>query len=220
MIEKYATHRREPFFEIAKMLIKKEDKVLDIGAGNGAFADFCELQQIYLFEGNINSVDKLKEKYKNVEFGRLPLLPYKNNYFDIIHMSHVIEHLQTQEAYDTLVELDRCCKKGGAIIISAPLMWSGFYDDLSHIKPYNPYVLQKYLCHGNRDNLTREMISDKYNVELLHYRFRERELFYNIKKSSNIFSKIFYKVYKYLRKRGLKIYDKTGYTIVLRKSDK
>jgi len=220
MIEKYATHRREPFFEIANTLIKEENKVLDIGAGNGAFADFVGIDNIFLFEGNTKSVENLKLKYKNVEFGRLPLLPYEDEFFDLIHMSHVIEHLQPQEVYDTLVELNRCCKMGGAIIISAPLMWSGFYDDLSHIKPYNPYVLQKYLCHGNRDNLTREMISDKFNVELLHYRFREREIFYNIRRSSNIFFKIFYKVYRYLRKRGLKIYDKTGYTIVLRKSDK
>ena len=28
--------------------------------------------------------------------------------------------------------------------------------------------------------------SDKFNVELLHYRFREREIFYTIRRSSNI----------------------------------
>ena len=218
MNEKYVTFAREPFFEIAKKLINEGDNVLDIGAGNGAFAEFCEYDTMYLFEGNSTSAEKLSSKYQNVENGCLPFLPYKNEFFNVIHMSHVIEHLQPQDVYDTLKEFDRCCKFGGAIVISAPLMWDGFYDDLSHIKPYNPSIFIRYLCSNEGQNYTREAISSNYIVESLQYRYLEKQMLYGFRKSNKILNKAFFKIYEFLRSRGLKQYRKTGYTIVLRKS--
>ncbi|WP_037316575.1 bifunctional 2-polyprenyl-6-hydroxyphenol methylase/3-demethylubiquinol 3-O-methyltransferase UbiG [Salegentibacter sp. Hel_I_6] len=217
MNEKFVTHSREPFFQIGKDLIGPKSTVLDVGAGNGNFADFCNQKNIYLFEGNPSSIKSLEANYKNVYLGRLPELPFDDTFFDVIHMSHVIEHLQPQEVYDTLKEFDRCCKPGGAIVISAPLMWEGFYDDLSHIKPYNPFIFQKYLCSGFCDNLTREPIAKNYTVEKLQYRFLEKKMFYTLKRSKNLISKVTFQAYEFLRKKGFKKYQKTGYTIVLRK---
>ncbi|MDT0650823.1 class I SAM-dependent methyltransferase [Autumnicola edwardsiae] len=219
MNEKFVTHNREPFFEIAKNLINSGDNVLDIGAGNGSFADFCKHEDVYLFEGNMISVKYLNTKYKNVFLGQLPELPFKDSFFDVIHMSHVIEHLEPQEVYDTLKEFDRCCKPGGVIVISAPLMWEGFYDDLSHVKPYNPYIFMKYMCSGNKNNYTREAITDKYSVENLQYRFQESRMFYGLKESKRLVAKLIFKIYEFLRVRGFKQYRKTGYTIVLRKEE-
>lgn len=213
---KYVTHKREPFFEIAKKYIKKGDAVLDIGAGNGDFADYCQVQDIYLFDGNELSINTLKaKKYKNVFLGELPKLPYNTAFFDLIHISHVVEHLEPQELYKTIKEMDRCCKTGGRIIISTPLLWEGFYNDLSHVKPYNPFVFQKYLCKETKDNLTRSSISILYTVEELVYRFREREWIYNLKNSTKF--KIFEKIYTIIRPLGFEKYEKTGYTIVLKK---
>ncbi|MDT0676806.1 class I SAM-dependent methyltransferase [Autumnicola musiva] len=217
MNEKFVTHNREPFFEIAKNLINSKDKVLDIGAGNGNFADFCNHKDIYLFEGNPSSVKYLNSKYKNVFLGELPELPFKDDFFDVIHMSHVIEHLQPQEVYETLKEFNRCCKSGGTIIISAPLMWEGFYDDLSHVKPYNPFIFQKYLCSAVGDNLTREQIATNYIVEKLQYRFLEKKYFYTLKNSKSSILRGTFKTYEFFRKKGFKRLQKTGYTIVLRK---
>jgi ubiquinone/menaquinone biosynthesis C-methylase UbiE len=214
---KYVTHNREPFFQIAKNLINPTSTVLDVGAGNGKFADYCNLNSIYLMDGNRESINNLKRKYTNVYYGKLPKLPFEDHKFDLIHLSHVIEHLQPQEVYDTLIEFDRCCKPGGAIVISAPLMWEGFYDDLSHIKPYNPSIFQRYLCSIKQDNYSREIISSDYKVEILQYRFLEKNYFYGIKHSSRILPRIILKIYNYLKMMGLRQYEKTGYTIVLRK---
>src|SRR5690606_23253477 len=133
--EKYITYKRAPFFQIAKDLIKDGDVVLDVGAGDGSFSEFCQNDEIYQFDGNMESFNNLKKKFRNTFLGHLPNLPFQNNFFNIIHCSHVIEHLQPQELYDTLIEFDRVLKDGGRIVISAPLLWSGFYDDLSHVKP-------------------------------------------------------------------------------------
>ena len=217
MNKKYATHKREPFFEIAKKLIKEDSRVLDVGAGNGDFTKYCKYDSMFLFEGNAENVKRLKSKYENVEHGSLPFLPYENNSFDLIHMSHVIEHLYPNDVYETLKEFDRCCKPGGAIVISAPLIWNGFYDDLSHIKPYNPGVFIRYLCSHDIGAYTREKISSEYKIEVLQYRYAEIPITLGISKSDNFKGKVFYKIYNFLRRKGLKQYQKTGYTVVLRK---
>ena len=217
--KKFLTHNREPFFQIAKDILRQDSKVLDVGAGNASFARFCEREDFYLFEANPESATFLRERFKNVKEGALPVLPFPDKYFDLIHMSHVIEHLQPQEVYDSLKEMDRCCKPGGAIVISAPLLWDGFYDDLSHVKPYPPTVLKKYLCNEGYSNLTRKSISKDYKLERLEYRFQEKGILFSINKSSRKSVRIAYKVFTGLRKMGFKQYVRTGYTIVLRKSE-
>lgn len=216
MIKKeFITHRREPFYQLAKNVIKKEDKILDIGAGNGSFAQFCDRKDMYLYDGNKESIASLKNRFPNVFHGKLPQLPFENNLFDVIHLSHIVEHLPPEALYQTLKECDRCLRAFGRLIISAPLLWEGFYDDLSHVKPYNPYIFQKYLCGSNKENLTRQSISDSYKVEELVYRLKEKEWVKNLKRSKKF--KVLDKVYSNFRPFGFERYNRTGYTIVLKK---
>ncbi len=214
--KKYITHQRKPFFEIANAIIMPEYKVLDIGPGNGSFSKYCDREDFYLFEGNSVSAVNLMKQYPNVVEGRLPKLPFEDAKFDVIHMSHVIEHLQPQEVYDTLKEFDRCCKPNGAIVISAPLPWSGFYDDLSHIKPYPPESFVKYLSSLGA-NPTREAISDAYDVERLQYRYLTEPNKIRRRKKNSLFEKVMYKINTYMI-GSESIYQKTGYTLILRKS--
>lgn len=212
------TFQRDPFFKLAREQIKPESVVLDIGAGNGSFSKYCNRNDFYLFDGNSKSVDLLKANYKNVHLGNLPHLPYEASFFDVIHCSHVVEHLEPQILYKTLEEIDRCLKSDGYLVISAPLMWEGFYSDLSHIRPYNTTVFTNYLCDNKSDWRTREKISSTYIVEKLIYRYREINLLEDIENSRNGFlvNKLL-KMFKFLQHNGLKKYEKTGYTIVLRK---
>lgn len=213
---KYITRKREPFFEIAKDYIKEDSLVLDIGPGNGHFSEFCGRSDFYLFEGNSDTVSLLSQRYKNVFYGRLPTLPFENDFFDVIHCSHVIEHLQPQEFYDTVKEMDRCLKVGGKLIISTPLYWDGFYDDLSHIKPYNPAVFKNYLCSGHENSRTRPLISSSYKIERLQYRYREKNVLRNnYHPSKNFWVSHIVNIFDKLRTRGLKFYTKTGYTLVV-----
>src|SRR5690606_13713379 len=109
------------------------------------------------------------------------------------------EHLQPQEVYETMKELNRCCRPGGAIVISAPLLWSGFYDDLSHIKPYPPASFVKYLSKVGA-TATRSLITDKFKVERLQYRYLERKEAIKRRRKNNLLYKMLYKIQLYLGK--------------------
>lgn len=217
--QKFITHQRKPFFEIAKELIQPQHAVLDVGSGDGSFAAFCNKTDMFMLEGNPESVKHLKTNYPNVVEGRLPLLPFNNEQFDVIHMSHVIEHLQPEEVYATLKEFARCCKPGGAIVISAPLLWEGFYDDLSHVKPYSPGIFKKYMCEGIMSNLSRSKISDQFNQERLEYRYLQKNRYTTLNKPENTLNVFVFKVYHKLKRMIIKEYERTGYTIVLRKKN-
>lgn len=215
---KYVTTKREPFFELAKELIQPDSNVLDIGAGNGYFAEYCNRSDFYLFDGNKENVNKLIEKHPNTFYGRLPKLPFKDEFFDVIHCSHVIEHLTPQEVYDTLKEMDRCLTKNGYIVISAPLLWEKFYSDLTHKRPYNPEIFGAYMCNYKSKILTMNKISCSYNLIKLQYRY----LFSSIDNSlvntkNNLFTRAILKLINTLKNMGLKSFQKTGYTIVLKK---
>jgi SAM-dependent methyltransferase len=221
MDKKYITHSREHFFDLAKDLIKKDSVVLDIGAADGYFAKYYGRNDFYLVDGNQNTVNKFISEFPNYTFVTLPTLPFEDDFFDIIHCSHVVEHLQPQEFYDTLKEMDRILKPGGYLVVSAPLMWERFYDDLSHIKPYNPEIYAKYLTNYDNNSPTRKQISSLYSITNLTYRYKEYHLydeFYNEKNSLviNILKKVINLLYRF----GLRKYKKTGYTIVLHKSNK
>jgi ubiquinone/menaquinone biosynthesis C-methylase UbiE len=216
--KKYVTHQREPFFEIANELIVKESVVLDVGPGDGSFAKYCFRNDFFMYEGNPESAEKLKHYYPNTTHGQLPKLPYEDAMFDVIHMSHVIEHLQPQEVYDTLKEFDRCCKFGGAIVISAPLLWSGFYDDLSHVKPYPPESYVKYLSNLGL-NPTRQSISNAFKVQRLQYRYQIEPSKFRFRRKPDFFQKVMYKIGTYI-KQTESFYTETGYSLVLRKTRK
>ena len=217
--KKYITSKREPFFEIAREFLDDDSVVLDIGCGNGSFSDYFKKKSFFLYDGNKQTVASLKNKgHKYVFHGNLPNLPFSNEQFDLIHCSHVVEHLEIKQFYDSLKEMDRCLKSNGYLIISAPLMWDGFYDDLSHIRPYPPIVFKNYMCNTNTDNRTDSIISSNYTMIKEIYRYFEinsLEGLLNIQK--NLLVKLYVLAKRTLVKLGLKQFKKTGYTIVLHK---
>lgn len=215
----FITHSRKPFFQIALNYIKPDSKVLDIGPGSGEFPEYCDRDDFYLLEGNGETVELLKQKYNHVYEGFLPGIPFEHDFFDVIHCSHVIEHLKAQQLYDTLVNINKVLKVGGYLVVSAPLLWAGFYDDLSHIRPYSPFIFEKYLTGKYPNSLTRKLISSYYSIEQLEYRYMEssKEIFL-LNRNNNFLTKVIHNIIYRLKKFGFENLTKTGYTIVLRKN--
>ena len=222
--QQYAAHTREPFFELAARYLPDEDAVVvDVGAGDGSFARSQDLAEryhkLYLLDHNPTTVGALKEEFPDAQEYRAPeQLPFKDGEVAFIHLSHIVEHLESKELYAFLAECDRVLGDGGVLVISAPLLWDRFYDDLSHVKPYTPTVFVNYLSSG-RVNASAETISRVYRVEDLVYRFRVTEGVAPLSSRFFIIDVLLRASRILLAWLGFRRYEKTGFTLVLRKSD-
>ncbi len=103
-------------------------KFLDVGCGLGlglAYAHQlgCEL---YATEFDKESLEFVKSRFPvKTHHGDLSSAKYDDNFFDFIHISHVIEHLPDPRAY--IKEMKRILKPGGIMAIGTPDMSSRLY---------------------------------------------------------------------------------------------
>jgi len=212
----YTTHNRTPFFNIAKKYLANCDKILDIGSGSGNFIKFLGKNDIYAIDGNKDSVNNLQNIGINAVHAILPDIPFPDNFFNGLHASHILEHLYPEDFYRTLREIDRVLKPGGILVISSPMLWEGFYSDLSHIKPYNPEIFKKYLCGDLSYSSTRLQIGG-YRIKSLTYRYKFEEIYPIVLRHCNIFNILSLLFVKLLKKIGIGYFRKSGYTVVLKK---
>jgi ubiquinone/menaquinone biosynthesis C-methylase UbiE len=196
--------------------------VVDIGAGDGSFARSQNLalryKNLYLLDHNTESVAALKKEFPKAEVYNVPeKLPFDDRTVSFIHLSHIVEHLEPWQLYTFLGECDRVLIDGGFLVISAPLLWDRFYEDLSHVRPYAPTVFVNYLC-SKRANANAKAISDSYQVQELVYRFRAAPAedgwgsrFFIIDAALRVFRVI-------ISAFGFRRYMRNGFTLVLKKA--
>ena len=101
--------------------LKKGQRVLDMGCGNGAvLKDFTKDYDIHgvdispLFVKQANKVG-LKAKVHDLE--KKPL-PYQDKYFDVVFTSETMEHVVDTDWF--LSEINRVLKKRGVLILTMP----------------------------------------------------------------------------------------------------
>jgi hypothetical protein len=70
--------------------------------------------------------------------------------------------------------MDRILSPGGILVVRAPLLTKDFYSDLSHIRPYNPKVILKYLTPTQQRTFPH--ISDDYELISLKWRHKQFNL--------------------------------------------
>lgn len=128
----------------AKLLVReldpqKNDKILDVGCGDGFFLYLLS----QLSKSNLTGIDsdaktianaKKQVKKRNVTYvvGDIHYLPFKNNTFTKIVLSEVLEHLPNDER--GLLEIKRVLKKDGIICTTVP-HWNYpfFWDPLNYL---------------------------------------------------------------------------------------
>ena len=219
----FTVNSREPFYLLAKKYIpeSRDAVILDIGCGKAEFTSCVDpnsdYKNFFLLDANPETVGELKKVFKNVILYKAPQsIPFADNSVDYIHCSHLIEHLLPDELYKFLKEIDRIFKKDGFLIISSPLLWDKFYDDLSHTRPYNPSVLVSYLS-GGKHNSTRELISNNYQVEKLIFRYCIQSIDEGVGSYYLFIDLIIKLLRKGLFMLGIKSFKKNGYTIIFKK---
>lgn len=196
----------------AEFLNKKEfnyfkncKKILDIGCGSGEFL-LLDPKKIIGVDQNKKSITLCKEKKLQALVGDVTKLPFPDDLFDGVHCAHVIEHLFPKEAYSMLKEAGRVLKKRGIFLLSTPILWDGFYNDFTHLKPYNPTSIRRYLSQNG----------EQKTMDDFSYSFREIGFYWRYQ-SLPLGGKIGYLTANYIYQFGASSFKKDGYTIIFQK---
>ena len=143
------------FFYNSPFKVKKGTRILDIGCGNGAnVAEYLKFgAECYGIDINYQAVEAANKKGVKAYYGDLFDQKFENNYFDVIILDNVFEHLQ--EPKKTISKIYQLLKTGGKIIITVPnynslsriifnRFWMG-YEIPRHMFIYSPYSFKKLL---------------------------------------------------------------------------
>jgi len=195
--------------------LKNRKDILDIGCGVGKFMEWFNGDQILGIDANIHSINICKHKGLNVRNVNALSMNFDNK-FDAIHCSHLIEHFYPTQVHGFLKDVDSLLKPGGLLIIRTPLLWDGFYDDLSHIRPYNPAVLIRYLTGNNFQQKSFMNISSNYKVVRIIYRYLPLKV---IKSPKNKCQSLTRFIFDFLAFIGIHSFKKDAYIIIFRKNE-
>lgn len=108
--------------EVASRYIEKCEKLLDIGCGEGFIKGFLrgKVKKVFGLDKSIKSLSIARGKgiiTKCVDLNK-QIIPYEDNYFDIVICLDVIEHIIDPLKF--LKDIHRVLKTDGKFIISAP----------------------------------------------------------------------------------------------------
>jgi len=113
----YAQDKKE--FELATKYIKNNDRVLEIGCGDGNFAKKIKTEKYLGLEFNDRAIKKARQKGINVKKESIEKFSKENNeLYDVVCNFQVLEHISNP--YSFLKSSIMCLKKGGIMIISVP----------------------------------------------------------------------------------------------------
>jgi cyclopropane fatty-acyl-phospholipid synthase-like methyltransferase len=126
---------------LSKTAKEKAVTLLDVGCGIGEYVTIFKKNNI-----QFTGVDVSKEMVDNANrVGHnailLDDLKMKNDLFDIVFISHVIEHLNSETLVEFLNFYISKLKKDGILILLSPLGVDNFYYDITHVRAYYPQAI-------------------------------------------------------------------------------
>jgi len=188
---------------------------LDIGSGLGLGLAYAQKLgfKLYATEFDQNAIDFINTNFDaDCFFGDLKNAKYPNNFFDLIHVSHVIEHVTDLDKFIT--EIKRVLKKDGFVCIGTPDSSSFLY------KLYNNLMFLNFKVPKIIDGIEHTFIfSNKLLSNFAHkYNFKIAEHYSEGmgESISNLFS---YKINIFKKlKRLIQNFFKINQWIILKKT--
>ncbi|MCK4420086.1 class I SAM-dependent methyltransferase [Candidatus Aerophobetes bacterium] len=131
-----AVHHRsviENFYDFGQAYNKR---ILEIGFGSGQLLARMAKRggRCTGMEISRNAIHSLKKRFSegiNFVLGALPNLPFRSIKFDLVVVSHVLEHVQDDRK--SFKEISRVLKPGGRFILYVP---TGFAEHPLHLRDY------------------------------------------------------------------------------------
>jgi len=107
-----------------KNLIPDDKKIiLDIGAGLGWVEELLDnSKKVYANDFSSEAVDYLKKNFKGIfKIQSIYNLKYKENFFDVILLLEVLEHIPPSKLFKVLDSVRKLLKEDGILIVSVPM---------------------------------------------------------------------------------------------------
>lgn len=139
------------YFE--EFLEKANYKMLEIGCTTGNFLA-NDPENIIGIDINKKSLKIAKDRDFNVVYSDVEnSLCFKDNSFDAVYASHVIEHLNNPILF--LKECNRILKKDGLLVVITPnfsIAYKVFYDDPTHVFQFTKNSLKRCVIEAGFKN--------------------------------------------------------------------
>ncbi len=123
---------------------KPHQQILDIGCGDGVLLSLISNGSLYGVDLDQTSLDFAATKVK-AKLIQAPAttLPFKDNFFDIVLATEIIEHVTRPEKL--IQEAKRILKPDGYLILSTPVQQPGKLTDQLHVREFSSVELKELL---------------------------------------------------------------------------
>ena len=137
--------------------VDKTKSILDLGCGYGSFLYFLQSKKYINVTGvdiSTQEISICKNLFKSYNFEQEDILDFvsrTNKRFDVVYLSHVIEHIKKENLFVFLDGVKRILNEGGIFIIVAPNSAAYFnaaanrYGDLTHEIGFTELSLRQIL---------------------------------------------------------------------------
>lgn len=115
-----------PRYHALSREVLSDDRVLNIGVGAGGIEKILYKRKrikIFSLDPSESAVALLKDNFSMGEQAKVGIskdIPWEDNFFDVVIMSEVIEHLDMSDYKQTLVEVFRVLRPGGKFVFTVP----------------------------------------------------------------------------------------------------
>lgn len=148
--------------------LSPEQKILDVGCGFGSKLEILRSHGFNVIGVEVNQETVATNLTAGINCMTVEEFINTNELYDVLLMSHIIEHLQPDDLLKFMDNYLNRLKPGGYLIVATPLFSSYFYEDFDHVKPYHPTSINQLF--GN--NSAQVQYYSKNKIELLDIWFR------------------------------------------------
>jgi ubiquinone/menaquinone biosynthesis C-methylase UbiE len=155
---KFSARYKDKMLELIK--VSDNDRVLDVGCGNGSLINRISQKadiKAYGVDISPNMIEECRKKYSNIQFEVTTgeNLPFNGNYFDIVTICCVLHHLHNPSTFFN--EAKRVLKPDGTLMIAEPL----FYFPAKQI---TDYIISPLIKAGDNKLFSHSRLK-KYFIE-------------------------------------------------------
>lgn len=156
---------------------KKSGRVLDVGCGSGDFLGEMKAigWDVYGVDASRSACDRAVAKIgTNIYCGSLDDCHFVGEFFDVVTMWHVLEHVDDPNA--TIKEIGRILKNDGLLILEVPNIDSPIYKATRQY--YSALDVPRHLIHFSLKTIERLIVRNGFRIIMVNSQTLEMPLIF------------------------------------------